>query len=67
MKKTMTKEEIAIQALHDIKNPIAYLRREAEKDGAVLNGHAAVSIENSAQFLTDIAERALREINKLEE
>ena len=61
----MTREEIAIEALHNIKNPIAYLRKEAEKEGNVLNGHAAVAIANSAQFLTDIAERAIQEINNL--
>jgi hypothetical protein len=61
----MTKEEIAIEALHNIKNPIAYLRAEAEKEGNVLNGHAAISIANSPQFLMDIAERALTQIYNL--
>ena len=61
----LTAEEIAIQALHNIKNPIDYLRKEAEKEGNVLNGIAAMSIANSAVFLSDIAEKALNEINKL--
>jgi len=61
----MTREEIAIEALQNIKNPIDYLRAEAEKEGNVLNGHAAVSIANSSQFLKDIAERALIQIDNL--
>jgi hypothetical protein len=45
--------------LEDIENPIAYLRREAEKDGAKLNGSAAVSLAEDASFLRGIARKAL--------
>ena len=46
-------------ALNNIENPITYLRREAEKDGAKLNGAAAVSLAEDASFLKGIARQAL--------
>jgi hypothetical protein len=61
----MTREEIAIEALENIASPIAYLQAEAKKNGAVLDGSKAVELSNDPNFLKQIAEKAIREINLL--
>jgi predicted nucleic acid-binding Zn-ribbon protein len=48
------------EALRDIVNPLGYLRREAEKEGKVLNGMACI-IANDPQTLREIAQAALKE------
>jgi hypothetical protein len=47
------------KALKDISNPIAYLQRKAEAEGAGLDGHYAQQLANSASFLQKIADEAL--------
>jgi len=62
---TMTKEEIALEALENIASPIAYLQAEAKKNGATLDGSKAIELSNDPSFLKQIAEKAMREINSL--
>jgi len=47
-----------LEALQNIANPVSYLRREAEKDGCVLNGHA-IHTSNDPEFLKGIARAAI--------
>lgn len=57
--------EIAIQALKDIRAPIAYLRRKAEAEGCRLDGGNAIALGSDAEFLKDIATGALRKLGAL--
>jgi hypothetical protein len=47
------------EALTNIKDPIQYLRKEAEKEGGVLDGHFAVLLSKDESFLKSIAAKAL--------
>lgn len=62
----MSKEKIAIEALERISNPMKYLKDEADKDGAELNGPMAMQIIDSSNFYIEIATNALKEISKLD-
>lgn len=55
-------DQIATGALEKIANPIVYLQKEAEKSGASLNGQAAIMLANDANWLRDIAKKALKEM-----
>jgi hypothetical protein len=46
-------------ALKDIVDPIAYLRKQAEKEGAILDGYYAVILSKDESFLKGIAVKAL--------
>ena len=46
-------------ALDRIANPISWMRRDAEEQGARLDGHMAAQLANSASYLQQIAERTL--------
>lgn len=46
-------------ALNAIVNPIAHFQKEAEREGYMLNGGAAVSLASNAEFLKGIALEAL--------
>ena len=56
----------AISALRKIANPIKYLLDEAEREGAKLDGRIAVQMTKDASFYQEIANRALKEISKME-
>lgn len=56
------KESIAIECLKNIDEPIKYLRSEAEKDGCILNGNAALHIIGQSIFYQELAKNALRKI-----
>lgn len=58
-----TAEQIAVQALRDIVEPIDYLRRYAEARGRHLGG-AAYHIASSPHFLRQIAREALEAIQE---
>lgn len=60
-----TPEQIAVQALRDIVEPIDYLRRYAEARGRHLGG-AAYHIASSPHFLRQIAREALEAIQAQE-
>ena len=47
------------QALEDIADPLAALRREAEEQGCGLHGCIAVSLSNDPVYLKKIAQDAL--------
>ena len=64
MKKTP--ETIAIAALWKIFDPIKHLQQEAEKAGAKLDGVSALTLAKDPQYLKNIAQSALFEINELE-
>ncbi len=55
---------IAIEALGNIAEPMAYLCEEAKKEEASLNGYMAVQLIGDASFYIDIAEKALRIIKQ---
>lgn len=52
------KVKLATRALADVINPMDYLRREADKDGARLN-EAAYQIANDRSTVVGIAQKAL--------
>jgi hypothetical protein len=49
----------AQEALSDIINPIAYLRKQSEKEGGKLNGAMAVELSKDVSLLQEIARAAL--------
>ncbi len=51
-------------ALAEITEPIAALRRGAERNGATLNGVEAMRLSESAEYLKSIARRALEGAKK---
>lgn len=53
-----------VEALEDVTNPMHYARKQAEAEGNVLNGAAAVSITNDPEFIKDIAKNALRALSQ---
>ena len=55
-------EQLAITALTKIAHPIKYLQDEAIKEGAKLDGCAAITLTHDINFYQDIAIKALREI-----
>lgn len=57
LKQNIKKLKLALQKIAD---PIQYLREEADKTGATLNGDYAVRIANDALWLKDIARQALK-------
>ena len=50
-----------LEALEKIANPIKYLREDAEKQGAVLNGVAAIALAKDGDWLSEIAKKAIAE------
>ena len=48
-------------ALWRIANPVAAFQEDAKKDGAEINGHAAVQMSNDANILKRWASSALQE------
>lgn len=56
--------EAAKKALDEIYNPIAYMRKEAEKEGNILSGSMALTLSDSANYLKEIARKALEAIEK---
>jgi hypothetical protein len=59
--------KVAIQALKDVRAPIAYLRRQAEAQGCTLDGRNAIALSSDPAFLKDIATDALRTLKALED
>lgn len=55
----MTKEEILLDAIENIANPIAYMQRELE-EGYELNATAAIQMADDANYLKEIARKTLR-------
>ena len=56
------KLELAISALEKIAFPLDYLKNEADKDGTKLDGISAIYLCNDANWLRDLAKKALTEI-----
>lgn len=50
--------------LNDIAHPLEKLRREADEAGGILDGHAAVSLVNDAEWLRGIAAYTLRQVEE---
>jgi hypothetical protein len=46
-------------ALRDIEQPVAYLIRKADAEGAAIDGHAAMQLSSNVYFLQSIANEAL--------
>jgi hypothetical protein len=61
---TKLQEDIATKWLLRIANPLKYLQEEAEKEGARLNGNAAILCKDGS-WLQELAQRGLREIDIL--
>jgi hypothetical protein len=55
---------IATTALDHIAHTIDYLRKEAEKEGGRLNRMVALELSQNANYLKEMAERALCELPK---
>lgn len=55
------------EALREIAEPVAFMRKRAESDGHKLNGRMAVSLSDDANFLKSIAREALKEAGELSE
>ena len=53
------KSEECFRVLHAIAYPIKAMQEEAEKDGAKLNGGAAISLAKDANYLTGLAKSAI--------
>lgn len=51
------------EALKNIDDPISYLRKKAEQEGAQMNGVAALALSQNAEFLKGIAKEALSTLN----
>jgi len=61
--KLYEERQLLLQALNDIRNPIGYLQREAEKQGGALNA-SAFEISQDVVFVRQIAIDALNKIGK---
>lgn len=57
-------DNILKTALWKIANPIAHLQQEAEKEGGKLDGAGAIYLSNNANWLQEIARKALQELNQ---
>lgn len=65
MSTTTSREWVkAIQTLKDIASPIAYLRSDAEKDGAQLDGMYAQALAKDGNWLSYLAQKALVDLEE---
>jgi hypothetical protein len=53
-----------VEALKGIANPIRHFQETVEREGMQLNGQMAVQLSNSADYLKEIAEKAIEQ-NKI--
>ena len=65
IEKLKRKKEIAEKALKNIINPIDYLQEEAKSKKMILNGEKAIQLINHSEFFSNIAKKALEEINSV--
>lgn len=57
------KLKVAVEALHNIENPILAMQ-ESLPEGAVLNGGMACQLSEDHNYLQSIARKALSDISK---
>ena len=57
------KYEILKKALEEISEPVLFLQKEAKLQGCILDGSYAAMISQDANYLKDIAKKALKKIN----
>ncbi len=60
---TEVKMQLALTSLDKIAYPIKHFQAEAEKEGKILDGHAAIQLSNDANFIKGMAKSALEVIN----
>ena len=53
----------ALSALKAIANPVKHLAEDAERDGFEIDGQIAVQLSNDANFLKQIAQQTLKELD----
>ena len=59
-----SENDVMRQSLMDITEPINYLQRQADKEGAKLDGYMAIKFIEDSIFYQDIARGTLRKLNK---
>lgn len=64
IKRLTLEKDYAIEALNNIATPMEYLQKEAEKDGATLNGFIAVQLTLDSNFYKEIATKTLNTIKQ---